>query len=277
MTIKTAIETTQQISEEIARGNPDSLKELVRKGIESYQGSPAKKNDKLNEAVAHSLSMPNYDHLSAELKANSKREHSNFDIEIKEIESTDFGTGEFCFINGQFIDPDIISNESAGYTIIDREDQIERLVEFISEPIDRDNYDHSVIWRKNIMRDIILLEDETEMTMCDFIITDDMGTGYNKYASAYYNIKMFDEACTRILEENEDFAKTPRCPCCLSNLTEADSVEREYFNKHTDETLFITGKYETEDRYFVSGETLHESGWEYGDDSDTCAHCNEQL
>lgn len=278
-----ATEITAKISQEISFGNKDSLKELVRKGIESYQGSPAKNENKLNESVAHSLDKPNFDTLNAELSQLTKRKRSKYKVEIKgtdEFESSQLddivGRG-FVFINDQLIDPEIIANETAGFEVIDRYDHIEDLVRYTAEPLDNDNYDHSVTIRKKMMRDIIMLEDNPDMTHCDFIIKDDFSTGYCTYASEYHNIEMYDLACERILEENEDFAKTPRCPCCLSDLTQDDSVDREYFNKHDDETLILTGKYDGKERHFESRGSLCGSGWEYSDDSDTCSNCNEYL
>jgi hypothetical protein len=63
----------------------------------------------------------------------------------------------------------------------------------------------------------------------------------------------------------------------LADLTKDDSAVREYFNKHDSEEFIITGKYETEERYFTPRETLHSNSWEYGDDSDSCAVFDEQF
>ena len=278
----TPIETTAKVAHEISCGYANSLKDLLKKGIERYQDSPVRNKNKLNEALACSLDYPNYDMLSAELAKHTTRPRSKHEVEIKEIETDEFETNVFYFIDGQLIDPEIIYNDSVDYMIIDRYDHIESLSEEVVSHFERDsNFDHNMSIRKRIMRDIIMLEDNPDMMHCDFIITDDMANGFNTYASQYHNIPLFDKACESILKANEDFAKTPRCPDCLSDLTQEDSVEREYFNKHSNEEMVLTGSYDKEEGCFESEEDLsgteHSNGWDSNDNSDSCSKCGAYV
>jgi hypothetical protein len=102
---------------------PDSLKEAIRTAIEFYQGSPAKNENKLNEALARALHYANYDQLSPNLSKIKE------DIKIHKVCWNNINNIE---INDFYID-DAVLYDIVGYALIDRENQIFELYSSISE------------------------------------------------------------------------------------------------------------------------------------------------
>lgn len=100
--------------------NIEDLKEVLKLGIENFQGSPVVNKNKLNESLAYSLGFDNYDQLSANLK-----KYNSFKIELNN--ESDF------FINGEKISHLIFEEEMHEYFIINRIQRIHDIYGYISD------------------------------------------------------------------------------------------------------------------------------------------------
>lgn len=234
------------------------LKNFLAKGIEHYQGNPAKKLNKLNESMAKGLNFKSYDALAPLLVEPAK---SKFTIEIDDDNNS--------FINGKLINPEFFDEEKVSYKIRTKDEVVEFIFECLSNPIDTDRYEHEMKQRQMMIDDIKLLQ-SSAFENDEFILTS---IETNKYLSAHHGVSEFNEFCSDTLELNKEFSELPRCEHCSQNLTEDDSVCREYYSKDDDDSVSIIGKYETKDCYFESKEGLPHGNYDYGDDSDTCTNC----
>lgn len=167
----------------------NELREAIKTAIEFYQGSPAKNENKLNEALAASLNLANYDTLSALLKEESKEAEKTkwiYDIER---------TMGFSTINDIKIHENVFDNNEAGYSIVDREELIADLYHWIGESVGDSSRNYLVGKWKEL---ISYLEKSEE----DYVLNSN-----NDQEVIAFDLepKEFNEACKEILEANEKY------------------------------------------------------------------------
>jgi hypothetical protein len=172
----------------------NELQDAIQRAIASFQGSPAKNQDKLRTALAISLGYNNYDELSVLLKAKAEEDKVKpIDFDINE-----YGHETEVTINGFIIYNSVFQEQLADHYFRDREDEIEELYQMIGECTGfnsdaRDNANADMM--KSTLDELKSLTDEYVLRS----IND--GT---VVISPTEHPKAFNEACLEILEVQQE-------------------------------------------------------------------------
>ena len=167
----------------------NELRQMLKTAIEFYHESPAKNENKLNEALAASLSLANYDTLSALLKEEAKEAEKTkwlYDIE------RNMG---FSTINDIKIHENVFDNVDTAFCIVDREDRISELYRWIGDCSNSVSREYMVEKWKGL---VSYLERSNEEYVLEAI-------EYSEFIAFDLEPKEFNEACEEILEANEKY------------------------------------------------------------------------
>lgn len=158
----------------------DEYKSCIETAIAFYSGSKIN-NNRLNESIAKSLNLKNYD----QLKPLIKKELQPLDFEI---------TSNYTKINNILINEEVFTEEMADYYFVFLDDYCEELIRWISE-LDRSNPNYEL--NKRLMRN------DLKMLLCwdDEYVLSSVDT--NKFISPTKNTEEFNKECLKILEINE--------------------------------------------------------------------------
>lgn len=167
----------------------NELREAIKTAIEFYQGSPAKNENKLNEALAASLNLANYDTLSALLKED-----------VKEVEKTKWiydieRNMGFSLINDVKINENVFDNVDVAFCIVDKDDRIDEMYRWIGENLNDSSKAYMVSQWKEL---IAYLERSKE----EYVLE---GIENSEFIAFDLEPKEFNEACAEILEANEKY------------------------------------------------------------------------
>jgi hypothetical protein len=168
--------------------NAQELRSMLVTGIEFFQGSPVKNQNKINEALAKALGFDNYDQLSPLIA----KEPSVvvMDATINSHYNPNGYCGSYIEINDIEINDIIFDKEMVDYRLIDREDFIKELYQWISETDDSD-------------RGLMIEDQDYLKTLDDKFIFSSIIT--NEYISPTSDPDEFNEICLQILELNKSF------------------------------------------------------------------------
>lgn len=160
------------------------LRAAIKTAITFYQGSPVKNDNKLNEALAVSLGLRNYDQLAAQL-ATEKEVATTTPYPI----SFDYEGEQQIIINYVRIDTELTHNEVVAYTVSSREDRISDIRGWIAEA----QYDH------NRRHDVTLMQEDLDTLLAseDEYVLEAIGT--NGFIAGDVNPVEFNQACDKML------------------------------------------------------------------------------
>ena len=161
----------------------EEFKAALKRGIVRFQGSPVSNENKLNESTAVALELSNQDILSA-LNTKKEKQVKRFNI--------DMAQGGLCFVNGQAIHPEVNENGLANYTIIEREEMIEDILNRIS------HYESGSANR-------MFMEDTLEKL---YKVNDELvfsSKHDNEVISKTANPERFNEICEKMLEVDKAY------------------------------------------------------------------------
>lgn len=161
--------------------NATQLRDAIKAAIEFYQGSPVRNENRLNEALAKSLNFENYDQLAVHIKASVP-------IEVYEVEF-DYSDEQTLIINGVRIDTDLAHNEIVAYTVVDREDRIMDLRQYIAEAQCDPQRAH----------DVTLMQDDLDVLRksdAEWVLE---AVGTNRFIAP--EPELFNETCEEMLEK----------------------------------------------------------------------------
>lgn len=154
------------------------LRASIKTAIEFYQGSPVKNDNKLNEALAVSLGLRNYDQLSPLLNAEQ---------EIAKTEaypiSFDYHGDQQIIINYVRIDTDLVDNGVVSHTVSSREDRISDIRDWIATAQRDPSRRHNVIPMQKDLDTLLASEDEYVLEAIDtngFIAGDTNPVEFNQ-------------------------------------------------------------------------------------------------
>lgn len=167
----------------------NELKDAIRKGIERYIGSPAKKDNKLNESLAASLGFSDYDSLSPLLKEDEI-------ISTYSVEIVDFNIQ----INEIIIKDIIFYEELSEYRLINVKDQIEELERWIGETYLSDHPNADI--NRTQMREAKNFLESIE----DKFVWESINSGLDLVAASD-DPKFFNEICEEIINLHNDLEK----------------------------------------------------------------------
>lgn len=167
----------------------DELQEAIRKGIESFQSSPAKNQDKLRTALAKGLDFNNYDELSVLLKAEAEAEANK--IVAMDYQVNFYGHEKETIINGVEIYNSIFQEQQANNYLRDRDDEIDELQRMIGETYGLGRNDES---RRDYLTGRL---DELKSYTNDEYVMANINDG--EYISPTEHPQAFNEACEEIL------------------------------------------------------------------------------
>lgn len=167
----------------------NELRQMLKTAIEFYHESPAKNENKLNEALAASLSLANYDTLSALLKED-----------VKEVEKTKWiydieRNMGFSLINDVKINENVFDNVDVAFCIVDKDDRIDEMYRWIGENLNDSSKAYMVSQWKEL---IAYLERSKE----EYVLE---GIENSEFIAFDLEPKEFNEACAEILEANEKY------------------------------------------------------------------------
>jgi hypothetical protein len=167
--------------------NVDSLKEAIKLAIESFQGSPVKNLNKLNESTAIALGFKNYDQLSSLINNDS--------LKVKPINVERFyHPNSKITVDSVSINEVIFDEEIVEYKIIERDEEILCLYEHLSGS-SRTEHD------KNLIKiDLNFLQHLDDEYVLSNVLT-------NEYISPSENTERFNEICQEFLEAHSDLER----------------------------------------------------------------------
>ncbi len=208
--------------------NTYQLRAAIKTAIEFYQGSPVKNNNKLNEALAASLGLKNYDQLAPqtlELESNIATYHITFDSECN-------------IINGVRIDTDLVHEEIISHMVSDREDRISDIRQFIGEAISDYSRDRS--------NDIYLMQQDLDTLLAskEEYVLEAYST--NGFIAADLEPELFQKTCDEMLEAAAEFYKNRIGELTKTGVLYEDACT--YFGNHdvrvySDELVLIKESY----------------------------------
>lgn len=167
----------------------DALRNAIKSAIVSYQGSPVKNENKLNEALAAALNFANYDQLSALLKQASQSAVS--EIAPYPI-SFDYDGEQYMIINGVRIEAALAHEGVVDYTVTDRQERVDDLYMWISEA-QRDHYRDRSGDIDLMKKDLKTLESSKE----EYVLE---AYGTNGFVAGDLEPEAFNALCDEILE-----------------------------------------------------------------------------
>lgn len=168
----------------------DELQEAIRKGIESFQGSPAKNPNKLRTALAKGLNFNNYDELSVILKAQADEEENK--VIAMDFDISEFGHNKIVTINDTEIYDSIFQEQKSLYYFFDRLDEIEEIQRMIGETYGYDVDSHRESQRPAMVASLDELKSYTD----EFILGN---INDREYISPTEHPQAFNNACEEIL------------------------------------------------------------------------------
>lgn len=158
---------------------PQSTTEMqlaLRAGIESFIKSPVNNQNKLNDSLAISLGLPNYNALKPRLN------------EVHPIEAhiTDLSHDNKVVINGLEIHDDVFSQEMTRYKLVPREDEIDWITDFII---------NGTVTGEN--KTLAIADVKSLLSLSDEYVLKH--TNFNRYLSPTKDTVNFNEECNEIL------------------------------------------------------------------------------
>ena len=167
--------------------NTQELREMLVTGIEYFQGSPVKNQNKVNEALAKALGFKNYDTLSPLIESCNKI------TPLKALISTRMTSGGYptsvIVIDGIDISSEIFDEEMVDYKLVEREAFISELFTWIGEARESD--------RSLMINDLYYLRGLNDQFVFSSIST-------NEYVSPEEDTEEFNRICLEILELNSN-------------------------------------------------------------------------
>lgn len=160
----------------------DQLRNIIKTAIEFYQGSPVKNENKLNESLAQSLGFKNYDQLAAIIKTSTPIE--TYDIEF------DYSGEQTLIINGIRIDTQLAHEEIVSHTVVEREDRIVDLCQYIAEAQHDPRREY----------DVILMKEDLETlnkSKAEWVLE---AVGTNGFIAPDLEPELFNKTCDEMLE-----------------------------------------------------------------------------
>jgi hypothetical protein len=167
--------------------NLDELRECIRAGIETYQGSPAKKENKLNESLASGLNFSSYDALAPLIESSKPVKTYSLD----QNEEHHYRT----MINDITINSIVFDEEKANYYLIEREERINDLFQYIGEC---SSDSHGQLNKSQMTQSLDFLR-----SIDDDFLFESIHSGLDMVAASD-NPKRFNEVCEEILTLHEE-------------------------------------------------------------------------
>lgn len=198
----------------------NELRNAIKDAIEFYQGSPAKNNNKLNEALAASLGFENYDQLAPLLK--EPETIKTYDIEF------DYDLPQCLVIGGIRIDEELVHDEVIAYTISDREDRISDLRQWIGEA-------QSDSRRQN---DVLLMQEDLDTLLAsnETYVLEAYAT--NGFIAADLEPELFNKTCHEMLMDAAKHCGNEAIQDFIEDINlSALELKSKYLNRHSDASL----------------------------------------
>lgn len=174
----------------------ETFKEALKRGIERFQGSPVKNKNKLNESTAFALDLGSQDALAAfEAVLSGYEEEKKKKKKKKDLEglyNVDMVQGGMCLINGQAIHPDLNANGDIGYSIVQREEMIDDVLDIISE---HKQGSKNRFYMRQTLDELYSTKDELI-----FRCVDD-----NEIVAKSLDVERFNELCEEMLEADREY------------------------------------------------------------------------
>lgn len=167
--------------------NLDELRECIRAGIETYQGSPVKKENKLNESLASGLSFSSYDALAPLIESSKPIKTYSLDQNEEHHHRT--------MINDITINSIVFDEEKANYYLIEREERINDLFQYISEC---SSDSHGQVNKSQMTQSLDFLR-----SIDDEFLFESIHSGLDMVAASDAP-KRFNEVCEEILALHEE-------------------------------------------------------------------------
>lgn len=168
----------------------DQLRAAIKTAIAFYQESPVRNENKLNEALAASLNMKNYDTLSAALKASDAEPET---IDTYPIEF-DYDDGQYLIINGVRIEADLAHEEIVSCSVYDRQDRLEEIQIYLGEAIRDDRRADAY----SMQSDIDYLRSSKEEWVLGYF-------GTSGFIAADVEPQLFNETCDEMIEAAAEY------------------------------------------------------------------------
>jgi hypothetical protein len=167
----------------------ETFKEALKRGIERFQGSPVNNKNKLNESTAVALEVGTQDVLAAlEAVGSEVQKVENLNLKY----NIDMAQGGMCFINGQAIHPDVNANADIGYSIVEREEMIDDILDIISE---HKQGSRNRLYMRQTLDELYSTKDELI-----FRCVDD-----NEIVAKSLDVERFNELCEEMLEADREY------------------------------------------------------------------------
>lgn len=171
----------------------ETFKEALKRGIERFQGSPVNNKNKLNESTAVALEVGTQDVLAALEAINEAVDSESEKAESLNLKyNIDMIQGGMCFINGQAIHPDVNANADIGYSIVEREEMIDNVLDIISE---HKQGSRNRLYMRQTLDELYSTKDELI-----FRCVDD-----NEIVAKSLDVERFNELCEEMLEADREY------------------------------------------------------------------------
>ncbi|CAH7265805.1 hypothetical protein VCHA53O466_320045 [Vibrio chagasii] len=170
----------------------EAFKSALKTGIEFYQGNPAKNKNKLNEAVAKSLNIGNYDTLSALMSNHTEVTTKPEPKEKVAVCTATIDDANNVHINGCLVDEIIFDDQQVSYNVRPLEEEIDSILEYLGEARGSD---------QTLMKEDIKMLIGAEFENDEFILTSNET---NHYISRHVEPDLFDKVCNEILVKNAE-------------------------------------------------------------------------
>lgn len=168
----------------------DQLRAAIKTAIAYYQESPVRNENKLNEALAASLNMKNYDTLSAVLKASESESET---IDTYPIEF-DYENEQYLIINGVRMEAELAHEGIVSCTVYDREDRLGEIQIYLGEAIRADRSNDVASMQADID---YLRSSEDEWVLGYFDV--------NEFIAADVEPKLFNDTCDEMIEAAAEY------------------------------------------------------------------------
>ena len=162
----------------------DSLRAVLSVAIETYQGSPVKNTNKLNESMAKALGFGNYDRLAAPLKEPG----SSAFVHIPDVRIDDENR---VFVDDNEIHEFVFDDERSDYIVRTRDELIDNLCDYIAE---------ARTSRAEMLKDLVYLTSLNDEYVFSSIIT-------NHFVAASDNPKLFCELAQTLIDLDAQYLK----------------------------------------------------------------------
>ena len=198
----------------------NELRNAIKNAIEFYQGSPAKNDNKLNEALAVSLGFKNYDQLSPLLKEPETIKTYNIEF--------DYDLPQCLVIDGIRIDEELVHDEVIAYTISDREERIRDLRQWIAEA-------QNDLQRQS---DVPLMQEDLDTLLAsnETYVLEAYST--NGFIAADLEPELFNKTCHEMLMDAAKHCGNDAIQDFIEDMNlSALELKSKYLNRHSEVSL----------------------------------------